>query len=74
LIIRLIIQTIQLGPSRSDGIDEAPNVSREDPSGADQIDAEHQSTDLAVGDSTLAVRTESSLRRWCEQHTAGRRW
>jgi hypothetical protein len=48
LIIRLIIQTIRRDPSRSDAVDEAPNVSRADPSGADQIDAEHQATDLAV--------------------------
>jgi hypothetical protein len=45
----LIIQTIQQDPSRSVWIDEALNVSRPDPSGADQIDAEHQATDLAVG-------------------------
>src|SRR5215204_1036868 len=49
LIIRLIIRAIRLGPTGSDQIDEAPNVSRPDPSGADQIDAEHQATDLAVG-------------------------
>jgi hypothetical protein len=36
LIIRLIIQTIRQVPSRPDAIDEAPNVSRADPSGADQ--------------------------------------
>ena len=49
LIIRLIIQTILLHPSRAIWTDEASNVSRPDPSGADQIDAEHQTTDLAVG-------------------------
>jgi hypothetical protein len=49
LIIPLIIHTIRWGPSRSDGIDEPPDLSRADPSGADQIDAEHQATDLAVG-------------------------
>jgi hypothetical protein len=49
LIIRLIIQTILLDPSRSLWTDEAVNVSRPDPSGADQIDAEHQATDLAIG-------------------------
>jgi hypothetical protein len=48
LIIRLIIQTIRLDPSGSVQIDEASNLSRPDPSGADQIDAEHQATDLAV--------------------------
>jgi hypothetical protein len=49
LIIPLIIQTIRRDPSRSVWIDEAPNVSRADPSGADQIDAEHQATDLVLG-------------------------
>jgi hypothetical protein len=48
LIIRLIIQTIPRDPSRSVQIDDASNVSRPDPSGADQIDAEHQATDLAI--------------------------
>jgi hypothetical protein len=48
LIIRLIIQTIRQDPSGAVWNDEAPNVSRPDPSGADQTDAEHQSTDLAV--------------------------
>jgi hypothetical protein len=46
LIIRLIIQTILLDPSGVVWTDEAPNVSSPDPSGADQIDAEHQATDL----------------------------
>jgi hypothetical protein len=49
LIIRLIIQTILLDPSGSDWMDEASNVSRPDPSGADQIDAERQATDLVDG-------------------------
>jgi hypothetical protein len=48
LIIRLIIQTIRRVPSGPDATDEPPNLSRADPSGADQIDAEHQATDLAV--------------------------
>jgi hypothetical protein len=45
----LIIQTIRLDPSGAVWTDEAVNVSRPDPSGADQIDAEHRATDLAVG-------------------------
>jgi hypothetical protein len=49
LIIRLIIQTIRRDRSGSDQIDGQSNLSRPDPSGADQTDAEHQSTDLAVG-------------------------
>jgi hypothetical protein len=49
LIIRLIIQTIRRDPSRSAWIDDAPNVSRLDPSGADQSDAARQAMDLVVG-------------------------
>jgi hypothetical protein len=49
LIIPMIIQTIGLHPSGALWTDGASNVSRPDPSGADQIDAEHQATDLAVG-------------------------
>jgi hypothetical protein len=45
----MIIQTILLYPIGAVWTDEASNVSRLDPSGADQIDAEHQATDLAVG-------------------------
>jgi hypothetical protein len=48
LIIPSIIQTIRRDPSGSVGIDEAPNLSRPDPSGADQIDADRQPTDLAA--------------------------
>jgi hypothetical protein len=49
LIIRLVIQTIRRARSGSVQIDGAPDVSRPDRSGADQIDVEHQATDLAVG-------------------------
>jgi hypothetical protein len=42
LIIRLIIQTILLYPSGAVWTDDPSDVSRPDPSGADQIDAEHQ--------------------------------
>jgi hypothetical protein len=48
LVFPLVIRTIPQDQSRSVWIDEAPNVSRADPSGADQIDAEHQATDLAL--------------------------
>ena len=58
LIIRLIIHTIRRDRTRSDQIDEALNVSRPDPSGADQIDAEHQATDLAVGGSNPSRRAK----------------
>jgi hypothetical protein len=46
LIIRLIIQTIRRDRSGAVQTDDPSNVSRPDPSGADQIDAEHQATDL----------------------------
>jgi hypothetical protein len=49
LVIRLVIRTIRRDPSGSVWIDEAPNVSRPDPPGADQFDAEHQATDLVWG-------------------------
>jgi hypothetical protein len=39
LIIRLIIQTIRRDPSGSVWIDEAPNLTRADRSGAVQFDA-----------------------------------
>jgi hypothetical protein len=58
LIIRLIIQTIRRDPSGAIWTDEASNVSRPDPSGADQIDVEHQATDLVV-----ASHSQRSLRR-----------
>jgi hypothetical protein len=46
LIIRLIIQTIPLDPSGAVWTDGPPNVSKPDPSGTVQIDAEHQAMDL----------------------------
>jgi hypothetical protein len=45
----MIIQTILLYPSGAIWTDGASNVSRPDPFGAIQADAEHQATDLAVG-------------------------
>jgi len=44
----LIIHTIRRNPSGPVWIDDPSNVSRPVPSGADQIDAEHQATDLVV--------------------------
>ena len=64
LIIRLIIQTIRQDPSGSVWTDEASNVSRPDPSGADQIDAEHQATDLAVGGSNPSRRAKCAGQRY----------
>ena len=54
LIIHLIIHTIRQDPSGSVWTDDPSNVSRPDPSGADQIDAEHQATDLVLGEWTIA--------------------
>jgi hypothetical protein len=51
----LIIQTIRRVPFWIVWTNEACNVSRLDPSGADQIDAEHQSTDLVVGRHSLIL-------------------
>jgi len=50
LIIRLIIQTILLYPSGAVWTDGPSNVSRLDPSGADQIDAEHPARNRKVVD------------------------
>jgi hypothetical protein len=47
----MIIQTdktILLDPSGAVWADDAPNLSRPDPTGADQINAEHQATEPAV--------------------------
>jgi hypothetical protein len=48
LIIPMIIQTTQLAPSQPNGTDDVPHVSRLDPTGANQSDAEHPPTDLVV--------------------------
>jgi hypothetical protein len=58
----LIIQTILLYPSGAVWTDEASNVSRLDPSGADQIDAEHPTRNRKVEGSnpSLAPQTSSS--------------
>jgi hypothetical protein len=42
LDLPLIIQTIRMARFGSDAIDDPPNMSRADPSGADRVDAEHQ--------------------------------
>jgi hypothetical protein len=44
----MIIQTIGLDPSRAVWTDSASNLSRPDPSGTIQIDAEHPSRDRKV--------------------------
>jgi hypothetical protein len=67
LIIRLIIQTIRRDPFGSVWTDDASNVSRPDRSGADQIDAEHQATDLAVGGSNPSRRAKRAGQRHCSK-------
>jgi hypothetical protein len=53
------------GPSRSDQIDEASNVSRPDPTGSDQSDVEHQATDLAVwGFESRPAPAQLPITRW----------
>ena len=54
MIIRLIIQTILLYPSGAVWTDEPSNVSRLDPSGAVQIDAEHPSRNRKVVGSMMS--------------------
>jgi len=45
----MIIRTIQVIPSGPDATDDAPHLSRADPSGANRFDGVHLPTDLAVG-------------------------
>jgi hypothetical protein len=81
LIIRLIIQTMLLDPSGAVWTDEASNVSRLDPSGADQIDAEHPTRNRKVEGSSPSsgsktagqgISSKSStfgrIRRWQPEH------
>jgi hypothetical protein len=62
LIIPMIIQTILLDPTGAVWTDEAPNVSRLDPSGADQIDAEHPSRNRKVVGSNPTSGSKQQLR------------
>jgi hypothetical protein len=57
----LIIQTIRRDPSGPDATDGVPNLSRPDPSGADQSDVEHQATDLAVGSARADYADDEGL-------------
>jgi hypothetical protein len=57
----MIIQTILLDPSGAFWTDEASNVSRPDPSGAVQVDAEHPSRNRkAAVESNLGLRASGS--------------
>jgi hypothetical protein len=64
----LIIQTIRRDPTGSDQIDDPTNVSRPDRSGADQIDAEHQATDLMVSQTQQppALRLSVGVGCWAD--------
>jgi hypothetical protein len=61
LIIRLIIQTIGLYPSGAVWTDEAPNLSRPDPSAAIQADAEHPSRNRKSVPHVLRVGVSHAL-------------
>jgi hypothetical protein len=67
LIIPMIIQTIRLDPSRSVWTDEASNVNSPDPSGADQIDAEHPSRNRKVVGSNSIRASQVSNYGSCER-------
>jgi hypothetical protein len=69
LIIRLIIQTILLYPSGAVWSDWPSHVSRLDPSGAVQIDAEHPSRNRKVDGSnpTSGSKTAGQSRRMAWQ-------
>jgi len=58
LIIPMIIQTILLDPSGAISTDEASNVSRPDPSGAVQVDAELR---LVIGRSSVRIPPRASF-------------
>jgi hypothetical protein len=67
LIIHLIIQTIRLDPSGAVWTDDAAHVSRLDPSGADQIDAEHPSRNRKVEGSSPSSGSKPQVRGYfCE--------
>jgi hypothetical protein len=67
----MIIQTILLDPSRAVWSDSASNVSRLDPSGAVQVDAEHPSRNRKVDGSNLTSRSKTAGQRVCPALLAG---
>jgi len=73
LIIRLIIQTIRQDQSGSDQIDDPSNLSSPDRSGPDQIDAEHQATDLTVGGSSPSRRAKRTGQSLSSKRSSDRR-
>src|SRR5215218_10140079 len=65
LIIPMIIQTILLDPSRAVWSDSTSNVSRLDPSGADQADADHPTRNRKVDGSNPAPGSKTAGRSTC---------
>jgi hypothetical protein len=65
LIIRLIIQTILLDPTGAVWTHEAPNVSRLDPSGAVQVDAERPSRNRKVVGSNPTSGSKTAGQSMC---------
>jgi hypothetical protein len=57
----MIIQTILLDPSGAVWTDAASNLSRPDPSGADQADAEHPTRNRKVAVLRLATPTNAQV-------------
>jgi hypothetical protein len=73
LIIRLNIQTIRLYPSGAVWADSAPNVSRLDPSGAIQIEAEHPTRNRKVVGSNPTSGSKTAGQRLSPVMLAGQR-
>jgi hypothetical protein len=69
----MIIQTILLDPSGAIWTDEAGNVSRLDPSGAVQIDAEHPSRNRKVEGSSPSSGSKTAGQRACVASLAAQR-
>jgi hypothetical protein len=65
LIIPLIIQSILLDPPGAVWTEKASNVSRLDPSGADQIDAEYPTRNREVAVLRLANPTNAQVNGLC---------
>jgi hypothetical protein len=74
MVIPMVIQTIQLDPPEPNWADDTSHLTSLDPTGADQLDAEHPPTDLAVGGSSPSRRaTKPQVSRYMpgERHRVG---
>src|SRR5215208_2911328 len=67
----MIIQTIGLDPSGAVWTDEASNVSRPDPSGAVQVDAEHPSRNRKVVGSNPTSGSKTAGQSTCKAVSSG---